>query len=458
MEHLPLGNEGQGQKTPAPGEGIAGYQLPERPSFFKKYAYAIKAILIGILVLVLLIPTAMIEGLIGEREQRQDEATTEISSKWGDAQVVTGPIIAIPFVDTAGHRSYAMFLPEKLTINGELLPELRHRGIYETAVYNSHLQINGNFAALDINELHIPVKTWLLNEAFLAVGINDMRGISNQAAMDLNGQHLIFSPGIPDKAIFPNGMLTKLPLTLSDSGKITSPGSFSINLDLRGSKQLYFSPVGRTTTVNVNSNWPAPKFDGAFLPVSSSTQAKGFTASWQVSNVNRNFPQSFIKGEFDLHDADFGIKLFLPVDGYQQSTRAVKYAILILGLTFLAYYFIELLQRFYVHPLQYILIGFALCLFYTLLIALAEQLNFSIAYGIASIMTIGLITAYTASIFGNFRISGGIAGALAILYGFIYVIIQSEDQALLMGSLGLFIILAIVMYISRKIRWKELKS
>jgi inner membrane protein len=431
-------------------------QLPNEPSFMARYAYAIKAVIIGFLVLLLLIPTSMIMGLIRERERSQDEATSEISSKWGDAQVVTGPVLVVPYIDTPNHRDYALFLPEKLSVNGELLPEVRHRGIYETAVYSSHLQINGSFAPIDPALQNIPTSRFLVNEAFIAVGINDMRGISNQAALLYNGKSYIFNPGVTIQSVFPNGMQTRVPLTQSDSGWIA--GNFSVNLDLRGSGQLYFSPVGKTTEVSINSNWPAPKFDGAFLPVKSTVQPKGFNASWQVSHLNRNFPQAFSAGKFDLRTADFGIKLFLPVDGYQQSTRAVKYAILIVGLTFLVFYFIELLQRFYVHPLQYILIGLALCIFYTLLIALAEQLNFSLAYLIASVMTIGLVTAYTASIFGNFRISSGIGGAMLILYGFIYVIIRSEDQALLMGSLGLFIILAIVMYFSRKIKWKELKG
>lgn len=455
MEHQHLANAGQESHSPAPGEDFS----KEKPSFIKRYAYAIKAFTIFVLVNLLLIPTHQIMNLIQEREQRSDEATTEISSKWGGSQTFTGPIIIIPFIDTsargvANHRSYALFLPDKLSINGELLPETRHRGIYQTAVYSSHLQISGNFAAINSD---IPADRLLVNEAVIAVGVDDLRGISNQPEMKLNGQSHIFSPGVMIQSVFHNGMQAKIPLTKTDSG--WTAGDFSINLDLRGSGVLYFSPVGKTTDVNITSNWKNPQFDGAFLPVKSSIQNSGFTAAWQVSHLNRNFPQSLTtQNEVNLRTADFGIKLFLPVDGYQQSTRAVKYAILIIGLSFLVFYFIELLQRFSVHPLQYILIGFALCIFYTLLIALAEQLDFSIAYLVASLMTIGLVTAYTASIFNSYRIGGGIGGILLILYGFIYVIIRSEDQALLMGSLGLFIILAIVMYFSRRIRWKELKG
>ncbi|WPV68384.1 cell envelope integrity protein CreD [Chitinophaga sp. LS1] len=450
MEHQHLANAGQESYSPAPGEDI----LPGKNSFMKRYAYAIKAVIIGFLVLVLLIPTAMIMNLIREREQRSDEATAEISSKWGEAQTLTGPIIIIPYLDTPGHRAYALFLPDKLSINGELLPEMRHRGIYETVVYSSHLQVSGNFAPLTTD---IPADKLLINEAVIAVGVSDMRGISNQPNMQLNGKDYLFSPGVTIQSVFNNGMQARIPLTKTDSG--WTAGNFSINLDLRGSGQVHFSPVGKTTQVNITSNWANPQFDGQFLPVKSVVKSTGFTAAWQVSHLNRNFPQSLTtKDEVNLRSYDFGIKLFLPVDGYQQSTRAVKYAILIIGLSFLVFYFIELLQRLYVHPLQYILIGFALVLFYTLLIALAEQLNFGIAYLIASGMTIVLVTAYTASIFNNFRVGSGIGGVLVILYGAIYVILRAEDLSLLMGSLGLFIILAIVMFFSRKIKWKELKG
>lgn len=421
--------------------------------FFKRYAYGIKAILIGILVLLLLIPTAMIMSIISERERRQSEATGEVSAKWGDAQTITGPVIVIPYVTKPGETSIALFLPDKLKINGELLPEIRKRGIYQVAVYSSHLQINGSFSALDVAGLNIPRENLLLKDAYLAVGVTDMRGIGNQAQVQWNGQTLIFNPGVTN-VLLPSGMQTKIPLAFENDS--LNGGTFSINLDLRGSGEVSFSPVGKSTVVELNSNWTHPSFDGAFLPNQHNVHKKGFAASWQVSHLNRNFPQSWTDKKYDLHTADFGVKLFMPVDGYQQSTRAVKYAILIIGLTFLVFYFIELLKHYTVHPLQYILIGLALCIFYTLLIALAEQLNFSIAYCISALLTLGLVTIYTASVFRSYRTGAGIGGILLILYGFIYVIIRSEDQALLMGSLGLFIILAVVMYFSRKIKWGEL--
>ena len=437
------------------------YNLP-KASFLQRYGYAVKAVIIGVLVLVLLIPTAMIMGLINEREHMQSQATEEVSAKWANAQTITGPVLVVPYTVTNAKNEvivhHACFLPDKLSINGKLQPEIRKRGIYEVAVYSSQLQINGSFAAPDLASLNIPASSLQWNEAFLTIGVTDMRGIGSQVAQ-WNGQPFVFNPGTPPGGLLESGIQAKVPLpvNLDTANANTALGTFAIQLTLRGSGQVYFSPVGKTTQVSLNAGWPNPSFDGAFLPESREVQNSGFSASWQVLHLNRNFPQSWTIGDkYDIHNADFGVKLFLPVDGYLKSMRAVKYAILIIGLTFLLFYFIELLQHYPVHPLQYILIGIALCIFYTLLIALAEQLNFNAAYAIAALLTLGLVTVYARSVFRKTGTALAVGGTLLTLYSFIYVIIQSEDQALLMGSLGLFIILAIVMYFSRKIKWETL--
>ncbi len=429
-----------------------------KPSFLQRHGYAIKAVIIGVLVLVLLIPTAMIMGIINERERLQSQATEEVSAKWANAQTITGPVLVVPYTYTTPKNEvvvqHACFLPEKLSINGKLQPEIRKRGIYEVAVYNSQLQLSGAFAPPDLAALNIPAASMLWNEAYLAVGVTDMRGIGNQVQVLWNGQPHTFNPGTPPGQLMTSGVQAKVPLPQAGD---TALGNFSIQLTLKGSGQVYFSPVGKTTQVNLHANWPNPSFDGAFLPDTREVRKDGFSARWQVLHLNRNFPQSWKIGDkYAINDADFGVKLFLPVDGYLKSMRAVKYAILIIGLTFLLFYFIELLQHYTVHPLQYILIGIALCIFYTLLIALAEQLSFNVAYIVAALLTLSLVTAYARSVFRKTSTALAVGGTLLTLYGFIYVIIQSEDQALLMGSLGLFIILAIVMYFSRKIRWDAL--
>lgn len=433
---------------------------------WERYAYAIKAVVIGILVLVLLIPTAMIMGLINERKQLQQQATKEVSAKWANAQTITGPVLVVPYTEInvvkteTGVRQeevfrHACFLPEQLTINGQLQPEIRKRGIYEVAVYGSQFRLSGSFSPPDLVALNISPDRLRWNEAYLAIGISDMRGIGNQVQVLWNGQPYLCNPGTPPGGLLKSGLQARVPLAAESAG--AAGASFTIHLQLKGSGEVNFSPVGKTTRVNLQAGWSNPSFDGAFLPDSRKVEDKRFSAAWQVLHLNRSFPQSWTTGDkYDIHDADFGVKLFLPVDVYLKSMRAVKYAILIIGLSFLLFYFIELLRHHSIHPLQYILIGVALCIFYTLLISLAEQLGFNMAYCIATVLTLGLVTTYTASVLPRTGTALAVGATLLTLYGFIYVIIQSEDQALLMGSLGLFIILAIVMYFSRKIRWEAL--
>jgi len=206
--------------------------------------------------------------------------------------------------------------------------------------------------------------------------------------------------------------------------------------------------------VHLSSNWKNPSFDGNFLPVTTPVvNDKGFTADWKVQHLNRNFPQSWKNESFDFKPSQFGITLLQPVDAYSKTERSVKYAILFVALTFGLYFFIEIIQQKQVHPVQYVLVGLALSIFYTLLLSVSEYLPFNLSYLIAALATAALITLYTRSIFNTWRIASLFGGLLAMLYGFIFILIQLQDGALLFGSIGLFVLLAIVMYYSRKIDW-----
>lgn len=425
-------------------------------NWLKRHAYAVKAVIILVMVIVLLIPMALIGDMIRERSGRQAEAIKEVSDRWGAAQTVTGPVLAVPYLTQNGQqREYAYFLPEKLNISGNLVSENRQRGIYNIAVYNSSVQLTGSFNQVSMEGLNITEDRLLKQEAFLVIGINDLRGINKELKASWNGADMTFNPGLPNGDLFASGIQAKLPPELA----FTAGNNFSIDLSLRGSGSFSFSPLGKMTKITVKSNWDNPSFEGAILPDTHSTATnKGFTASWETLNVGRNYPQQWTGNAYKINSSDIAVKLRSSIDTYQQSLRSVKYAVLIIGLTFLLFYFIELLQRQAVHPLQYMLIGLALCVFYTLLIAISEQLNFALAYLIASVMTIGLITFYVASVFKRVGTVLTTSGVLVILYGFLYVIIRSEDQSLLMGSLGLFVILAIVMYLSRRIRWEQLSA
>ncbi|UYQ93103.1 cell envelope integrity protein CreD [Chitinophaga horti] len=422
-------------------------------SWVKRYAYIIKAALILIMIVVLLVPLAMTEAMIRERSYRQEEAIREVSGKWGQAQTVTGPVLVVPY-KKGNAVNYAYFLPEELNVDGDLVSENRQRGIYNIAVYNSNIKLNGRFKPLSTEGLSLGADTLSLNDAFLAVGITDLRGINKELKASWDGRDIKFIPGLPNSEVLSSGIHAKMSLQPDDSGH-----TFSLNLALRGSEQFSCSPLGANTKVSVRSNWRTPSFDGAVLPETHSIgKDSGFVAKWETLGIGRTFPQEWTGNNIKINSSDITVKLFPAIDTYQQSLRSVKYSVLIIGLTFLLFYFIELLQGRAVHPLQYMLIGLALCIFYTLLIAISEQLNFTIAYAIAATMTVGLITFYLSSVFKNTRTGLVIGGALGGLYAFLYVIIRSEDQALLMGSIGLFVTLAVVMFISRRIRWEKLSA
>ena len=228
---------------------------------------------------------------------------------------------------------------------------------------------------------------------------------------------------------------------------------FSFDVELKGSQQLYFTPVGKETDVVLNSDWQTPKFDGAFLPDQHKTDKAGFKAHWNILNLNRNYPQSWTGSSYKLRDSSFGVDLKLPVDNYQKSHRSIHYAILFIGLTFLVFFFIEIFQASGIHPIQYILVGIALVVFYTLLLSISEHIRFNYAFILSALATVALISMYVRAILGSLKMSLFIAGLLSMLYLFIFVIIQLEDLALLIGSIGVFVILGLVMYFSRKIDW-----
>jgi inner membrane protein len=242
----------------------------------------------------------------------------------------------------------------------------------------------------------------------------------------------------------------------------TQPGvsqaSFSLQLKLKGSERLFFTPVARETEVQLAASFPNPSFDGKFLPVASTLSDTGFKAQWKVLHFTRDVPQSWTNQKVEMENHEFGVQLLQGVDSYSKTMRSVKYALLFISLTFFLFFFIELLKKTSVHPLQYILVGFALSIFYTLLLSIGEYTGFTIAYLVATVATVGLITFYTKSVFGQWPVAIALFVFLTALYSFIYILIQLQDGALLFGSIGLFVLLSIVMYYSRKVDWYGTKK
>lgn len=421
--------------------------------------------MIVVLVLLLLIPAYMVQNLIHERAERQNEAIEEVNSKHASNQSFTGPILTIPYVTKQkiefddGHveeeivnRYYYHILPENLKITGEVTPEKRKRGIFEVVVYGSELKISGNFDNYKFEDFELNVNNLELDKAFVTIGISDLKGVTEQVKIKMDDSTIMFSPGLISSDIVSSGLNIRYPLT-----DLPDKMDFSFDLSLNGSENLMFTPVGKVTTVDLKSTWLEPSFNGNFLPSKRKVSKDGFSANWKILHLNRNFPQTWVGGKHKVVDSRFGVDLRLPVDVYQKSMRVAKYAILFIVLTYLVFFFVEILNNVLIHPIQYILVGIALILFYILMLSFSEQMYFDTAYILAAVMTISLVFLYCRSILKSWGLAAMTASILGILYGFIFIIIQMQDYALLFGSLGVFLILAVTMYFSRRVDWFSIK-
>lgn len=416
----------------------------------------IRLVIIAAMSLLLLIPAMMVRGIIEERRQRKDRAVLEVSSKWGRPQTIAGPILTIPYkkyhknskgkIYTTLH--YAHFLPNRLSIEGTLKPQIRYRGIYEVILYGSKLHVVGNFSLPPMKSLNIPQQNVIWKDAVLSVGITDMKGINDTLKITWNNRRLIANPGTQLAGALPSGISAKA-ITDQKNRKY----SFAMDIQLNGSEQIHFVPLGKETTVTVSSNWHTPSFVGEFLPASRQIEDDRFSATWNVLHLNRNYPQIWLDKDYPISPSAFGVKFLTPVDEYQKTMRTAKYALMFIVLTFLSFFMIEIMGGKTIHPVQYSLIGLALIIFYTLLLSLSEHILFQYSYGIASVCIVTIITAYAKSVLSSKRFATVIGGVLASLYTFMYVILQLEDYALLLGSVGLFGILALVMYLTRKLDW-----
>lgn len=425
-------------------------------SFWQKNKLVFKSFFIGFLILVLLIPTFLIMYLVNERKERKQEVTQEISNKWSSAQIITGPYLVIPYSETENNVSVKKFLhilPEVLDISGTIIPEIRHRSIYKVPVYTAKpLILKGKFSKNTLNAININPALIKWDEAKFCVGITDLKGLKEQN-IKWNDQLLSIGVGMPEGSFTSQGINSLVPL---DSTFLTAENNFTIQLELQGSDKLYFTPMGSTTTTHINADWNSPAFDGKYLPDTEKVSQNNFVAEWKISQFNRDFPKIFLGSDnikYAVESSAYGVILLSPFDAYAQTMRSLKYAILIISLTFFAYFFTEIFQRRPVHPLQYILIGMALVVFYTLLLSVSEYLLFPLAYLVAASATIVLLSWYTYSIFRKWKTTFIFAALLSLLYLFIYVLIQMQDNALLFGSIGLFVLLTLAMYLSRKIDW-----
>lgn len=418
----------------------------------------LKVLTIGFITIALLIPKIMIIELIGERETTADNSKNEVMQKWSLAQTVRGPVLVIPYVernfDSQQNKATETIndlylLPKTLNIEGEIFPQKLFRSIYETVVYESDVKLEGNFEQIDFNALKIGEKDVMWEKAKILVSISDLRGIVEIGPLTWKDRPHTFSPGMENPVVGQNG----ISLPLAGLSPDDFPAGFRFSLQLKGSESLKFAPVGEITEVNLKSEWNDPGFEGNFLPDKREIDNNGFQAQWKVLHFNRNFPQQWKNEEFRVTDADFGVKLVTVADHYQKSSRAAKYGILVILFTFLSFFLNEIITRQRVHPFQYILVGFAVLIFYLLLLSISEQLGFNLAYLISALAVILLIFAYSRTFLKKWSDSVIQTLILTFSFGFIYVLMQLESYALLTGSIGLFVVLALTMFFTRKINW-----
>jgi inner membrane protein len=445
----------------------------DRLNQWARKSVTLKLLVIGFLILVLLIPASMLTSLVYERENIRDNAVQEVSEKWGLNQTVAGPVISVPYEEIIENEEgkptkrsgYAHFLPDTVNISGGLMPEKRYRGIYVVVLYKAALQIKGSFGAFNTTALNIDPSILQWEKAVFTIGISDMKGLQSAIPLQLNDTTYQFGPGTVTRQIYNSGASVPLALSWEERGF-----SFSYELDLNGSTDIYFTPFGKDNRVTINSPWTNPSFEGAFLPDERTVSSDGFTASWQVLQLNRNYPQQGINSyissggnnpsnfQFRNQSNAFGLKLLLPIDEYKKTIRSAKYASFFIFITFLAFFFIEVLNRKRLHPIQYLLIGAAIILFYILLLSISEHLSFNFAYFISCATIVLLISGYAYFILKHKKLTMLIALMLAILYGFFYSLLQLQDYALLLGSIGLLLILAIIMYLTRNIDWYTISA
>jgi inner membrane protein len=446
-----------------------------QPSFGRRHSTIIKMLGLGALVLVLLIPLVMGTGVLSDRLSRRNEAVADITSSWGREQNVIGPVLGIPFQykfkavkDMPGPDGkmerreveetaigVAYFLPASLKIDGNVETQMLYRGIYDAAVFRAQVTLSGKFAPPDFGPIKIDLSDVQWKDAFVTIAVNDLRGTREGLVLDWGGTRRPMLPGsqVP-------GYTTGATASLGSDQPIATEIAFSIPLDFNGSDGVFFAPFGVQNEVTLKSNWPDPAFRGSFLPAKRSVRPDGFNATWRVSYYGRDYPQSWTSRDgnerFNVQsvtNSRFGANFLSILDAYRYVERSIKYGVLFLVLVFTTFFLFEVTARQKIHPFQYLMVGAALCLFYLLLLSISEFIGFGWAYLIAAVASTMLITWYC-----RFFLGGGvhtlmIGAGLAGVYTFLYITLRQQDYALLMGAIALFIVLAIVMYVTGRVDW-----
>jgi inner membrane protein len=446
---------------------------PKSPATPVLRSPGVKFLIIAVLTVAMAIPLFLIQLALADREQTAAGAATDIAGGWGGPQVVAGPVILVPYtvvrqevvdgkqVDSV-QRFTAVLLPENLNIDVHATAETRWRGIFQVPVYRSAITMHATFDKQALAALTPTGAQMLWEEASVTILVSDSHGLADNVTLTSNGRAIAFEPGAGLTSTTlgvegPKFSGIQAPLGLTGPADLTLDTSFV----LRGSREFSVSPLGRRTTATIQSPWDSPSFFGAFLPTERKVDKTGFTASWTVPYLARGFGQSFDSADAAtqvLLTPAFGARFYQPVDHYQLVQRSLKYAILFVALAFLVFFVVETVSPKRLHAVQYALVGAAQVLFYLLLLSFSEHIGFALAYLVAAGATIALTTLYAISALGNTARAGALCAVLSALYGLLYVILNAEDYALLIGSSLLFAALAATMYVTRKINWYQLTA
>ncbi|WP_329915787.1 cell envelope integrity protein CreD [Stenotrophomonas sepilia] len=423
--------------------------------------------IVGGLILLLLVPLLMIRGVITERSQYRDEAFARVADSRAGTQQLVGPVRVVPWVErkqvelvdpqgvkktevqvTEGHW---LQMPASLAVSGEMLPSQREVGLFKVPVYSWNGQMKATFAADDY-----PVKVGrTYGQPYVALGVSDVRGLVGTPNLRVDGRQLRLLPGVGAASEIGRGLHAPVSGFAADQGGTLPASTVELELRLDGSRMLSVVPVGDDNHIALRSSWPHPSFSGAFLPNERRVDAQGFDARWAVSSLASD-AQRQLRNDGEVDSQAVTVSLVDPVDTYTQADRASKYGVLFVLLTFVGFILFELIKSLRIHPLQYLMVGLALAIFFLLLISLSEHIAFWKAYLVSAVACIGLQAVYLANVLGHWKRGLGFAALLTVLYGALYGLLVSENNALLMGSLLLFVILALAMWVTRRVDWYAL--
>ncbi len=428
----------------------------------------IRIIAIGFLILITQIPVAWIESLVEERRHTRDRVVADITQKWGTHQEIVGPHIVLPYVipgksnaqgwiekDRTGHIT---IMPSQFSVDAEIDSEIRHRSIYGIPIYRAKVRAQGRFDLLAIQAEYDDGQRQLLwDRAVLNVGISDPKGIKNKASLHWKQRPLPLVPGVGKNALCQGGFHAQL-----DGLAPADALPFTLTFELGGYDSFRVVPLGRDSTIRIQSDWSDPSFQGNWLPTQRQVDETGFTAEWQIPFLGRNFPEHWDSarpvGPPKLSQSAVGVDLIYPLDAYGKTQRSTKYSLLFIGLTFVGFWLFELLGRLRIHIMQYLLVGAAVTLFYLLLLSLSEHIGFFFAYMAAASMTLGAVTAYSKKLVKKRGRVLMVGVGLAALYAYLLTLLEEQDYALLSGALALFGILSAIMYLTRNIDWSDLRN